>query len=610
MFGYHGKYLMVDLSTNKTRELELSEDDVKNYIGGSTLAAKLIYDRVKSDMDPLGPEAPLVFSTGPFTATAIPMVSRYAICGISPLTGIWGEATSGGTFPLRLKASGYDGILFLGKADKPSYLIVNQGSAQIMDASHLWGKDTYQTQEILKKELGQKMLSVACIGPAGENLVKYACVMNDEGRAAGRCGLGAVMGSKNLKAIVVSGNLRPELANSEKIKEISAQARSSISSNFMAIAMREYGTLFYMDMGMYIGDVPARYYTRNVFPVGKVSGEALRKAYTVENYACIGCPIGCGRRIKHFRKDIDVVDGPEYETAAAFGPLCMNFDLESIVYANHLCNAYGLDTISAGVTVAFAMYLHEKGIVDKIPEGMEIVWGDGNGIVKLVEQIVKREGVGNLLAEGTRRLAEELGVDSGEVAHVKGLEMPMHDPRAFTGMAISYATGPRGACHLRGDYFGVEIGGAVPELDILPGDKFQEMGKAEPAAKFQNFKELFDALLLCKFAPLTLTQICDFLNNITGWSVTIDDLNAIGERSIDLKRAISIKLGLTSKDDRLTRINKEALNEGSTAGKSPDMDILLKEYYEFRRWDRDTGKPTKEKLLQLGLTGPAKDLWQ
>ncbi len=609
MFGYHGKFLNVDLNARETRTLELEADVLKKFIGGASLAARLIYDRVTANMDPLAPDSPLVFAVGPFTGTTIPMVSRSAVCGISPLTGMWGEATTGGVFPFKLKASGFDGIFITGKADRPVYLYINKGNAEIRDASHLWGKDIYQTQKMLKDELKDTGLSVTCIGPAGENLVKYACVMNDRGRAAGRCGLGALMGSKNLKAVVATGNLKADLAKEEKIAELTKQAKDTISSSFMSVAYREYGTLLYMDMGMYLGDVPARYFTRSVFPTEKVTGQAFRQAYTMSNYACHGCPIGCGRLLKHFRKDIDEIDGPEYETAVAFGPLCMNYDLDSIVLANHLCNANGIDTISAGVSVAYAMYLYEKGVLSEDKAGMKIRWGDGKAIIKLVEMIIKKEGIGELLGAGTRRMAEELGADPSEAAHVKGLEMPMHDARAFSAMALSYATGPRGGCHLKGDYYNVDLGNPVPELGILSGDRFQSEGKAEMAAKFQNFKDMFDSLLLCKFAPLSATQISEILSNITGWDYTPADINTAGERSVNIKRAINNKLGVSREDDKLPSICIKALKEGSTAGKSPDMDLLLRDYYNFRKWDWSTGKPTRDKLMELGLEDAAKDLW-
>lgn len=609
MNGYHGRFLKVDLLKRKTEELPLSEDDLRKYIGGATLAARLIYDYVKKGMDPLAPESPLVFAVGPLTGTSVPMVSRYAVAGISPLTGYWGEATSGGEFPFRLKGCGYDGIFITGKADGPVYLYVDSGKAEIRDAKKLWGKDSYETQELIKGELGEKGLSIACIGQAGEKQISYAGIMNDNGRAAGRCGLGALMGSKNLKALALSGNVKTDLANSEKLRELSREGVATIRGNLVSVAFREYGTLMYTDMGMTLADVPVKYYQKSIFPASKVTGQALREKYPVENYACLGCPVGCGRVVRNFRKNLDTVDGPEYETAIAFGPLCMNFDLDSIIEANHLCNCYGMDTISAGVSIAYAMYLYEKGVLTKKKAGMELKWGDAKTIVKLVKMIAEQKGIGKLLSQGTLSMARELGRDEGEAAQIKGLEVPMHEGRAFHGLAISYATGPRGACHLKGDYYNVELGTAIPEYLILPGDRITSEGKAEGAAKYQSLKDLYDALTLCKFTSLTVTQICQMLSAITGWEVSPEELLEAGDRSVNIKRAISNKLGLTRKDDRLPKICLEVLDEGSTAGTLPDMDLLLKDYYSYRKWDWETGRPSKERLLELGMSQIADDLY-
>ncbi len=608
MFGYHGNFLEVDLSTRETKNLGVEAATLKRFIGGSSLAARLVYDRIKPSKDPMSPDNPLVFASGPFTGSTIPMVSRLAVCGISPLTGIWGEATTGGTFPFRFKASGFDGVIISGKADKPVYLYLNNGKVEIRDASHLWGCDIYEVQRKLKGELKDTGLSVASIGPAGERLVKYASVMNDKGRAAGRCGLGALMGSKKLKAIVAVGDLRPEPANKEKLAELTKQARDTISSYSTAAAYREFGTLLYMELGMALGDVPTKYFRKSVFPAEKVSGRALKEAYTVDNYACHGCPMACGRLVRNFR-EIGEVDGPEYETTAALGPLCMNFDFSSILMANHLCNANGIDTISAGVCIAYAMHLYENGILTQDKAGMEIDWGNGDTIVKLTEMIVKREGIGELLGEGVRRMAEELGADPDEAAHVKGLEVPMHDARAFLGQALCYATGPRGACHLKGSHYRVDLGLSVPELGVTPSDRLKSEGKAEISARIQNYNEIHDSLLLCKFAPLSATQISEILGSITGWNYTPADLNTIGERSFNIKRAINIKLGISRADDKMPRICIEALQEGSTEGKSPDMGLMLKEYYGYRKWDWETGKPSRQKLTELELEEALKDLW-
>ncbi|MBI4763638.1 MAG: aldehyde ferredoxin oxidoreductase family protein [Deltaproteobacteria bacterium] len=611
MYGYHGKFLKVDLTENRVSELPLAEDDLKKFIGGASLSAKLIYDQVKKGMDPLAPESPLIFSTGPLTATSFPMVSRYAVSGLSPLTGYWGEATSGGKFPFRLKESGYDGLIVTGRAKKPVYLHIENGTARIREAAKLWGKDIYKTQQMIAEEVKEKRSGVACIGPAGERRIRYASVMNDEGRAAGRCGLGAVMGSKNLKAVVAVGNKRAEPADRAKMTELSKQANDIIRGSMLTLAYREYGTMMYTDMGMILGDVPAKYFTKNVFPVEKVTSQTIRQNYSMGNYACLGCPIGCGREIKNFRKGIDSVDGPEYETLVAFGPLAMNFDLDSIIYANHLCNANGLDTISAGVSIAYAFYLAGQGVLNKKKAGMDLKWGDGKTVVKLLEMIIKQQGIGKMLSEGTLQMARELGRDEGEAAQVKGLEMPMHEGRAFHGLAASYATGPRGACHLKGDYYTVDIGGGVPELGIgSTGNRLSSVDTGERAAKFQSIKDLYDSLTLCKFSPVPISLIGQALGAITGWEYTPNDLLTAGDRSMTIKRAISNKLGLKRKDDKLPKICLQALKEGSTTGKTPDMNLLLKDYYKYREWDWDTGRPTEKKLNELGLGWIAEDLYK
>jgi len=608
MKGYHGRFLEVDLSLRKLSDLPLSEEFLKHYIGGATLSAALIYERLDRVAAPLAPESPLVFSTGPFTGSALPMVSRYAVGGLSPLTGFWGEATSGGRFPFRLKGSGWDGLLVSGRAAKPVYLYLKEGQAEIREAAHLWGKDSYQTQQIIKEELKDDSVSVACIGSGGENLIHYAAIMNDKGRAAGRCGLGALMGSKNLKAVAASGNWKPELADPEKVKELAKQAVAQINGNLISVAFREYGTMMYTDMAMILGDAPAKYFTRAVFPVSKITGQALRQNYLVRNYACLGCPIGCGREVVDFKPGLNV-DGPEYETAVAFGPLCENTDLEAIIRANHLCNTHGIDTISAGVSVAYAFYLYDLGVLPKDRVGFDLKWGDSQAVIRLVEMIIAQEGIGRILSQGTLAMARAFDRQEDEAAQVKGLEMPMHDGRAFHGMALSYATGPRGACHLKGDYYNVDLGNMVMEYNIFPSERLSSEGKSEGVAKYQSLKDLFDALTLCKFAPLMPTQLCEMLNAITGWTFTPEDLLTAGDRSINLKRAIGNKLGMTREQDKLPRICSSPLNEGTTAGVEPDLPTMLQEYYRFRGWDWATGRPTRERLLELGLHQVAAEMY-
>jgi len=610
MKGYFGKFLNVDLTEGRFAEIPVSDEDLKRYVGGSTLAARIIYDSVKPGMDPFAPENPIVFAAGPFTGSNVPMVSRAAICGISPATGLWGEATTGGKFPIRLKGTGYDGIVITGKAASPVYIVVNDGVAEIKDAAHLWGKDIYETQELIKQEVEGK-ISVACIGGAGEKRIHFANIMNDEGRAAGRCGLGALMGAKNVKALAVGGNQKASLANPEQLKIVITEARDTIRANANTNAYRLYGTNMYMDLGMRLGDVPARYFTKSVFPVAKVHGSALRNRYTMTNYACSGCPIGCGRIVKNFSEDIKQVDGPEYETVAAFGPLCMNFDLDSVVRANHLCNAHGMDTISAGVSIAFAMHLYEKGVLTREMAGMEIPFGDGGVVLKLVEMMIAQEGVGALLSKGVKRMAAELGADPEEAAHVKGLEFPMHDPRAYQGSALCYSVGPRGACHLKGGFYNFDVPGNETglELGITFTDKNDPAQKGALAAKVLFFCELYNSFTLCEFSPIPASMIARVLYCITGQETTAMDLLTFGERSLNLKRAINNRLGVTRKDDRLPEIVRRPLKEGATAGMVPDMDRMLKEFYQVCGWEWETGKPGRQKLAELGLDQAARDLY-
>lgn len=614
MYGYHGKILQVDLNNRETKDIALKEEDLKDFIGGAGLAAKLLYPLMTKDLDPLGPENPLLFITGPFTGSSVTSAGRHTICAKSPLTGIWGEASTGGFFGVALKSTGYDGLLVMGCSDKPVYLLINDGGVEIKDASHLWGKGFYETRDILKEEVGEKRARITAIGQGGENLVKYAAVMNDDGRAAGRCGLGAVMGSKKLKAVVVYGSKRPEVADSDKLKENVKASLTLSMIDLTALSTREmfttFGTVGYIDMAMYLSDAPAKYFTKSIFPVDEINARTMKEKYLITSVSCYGCPVGCGRLTKYGRHGVDMVDGPEYESAIALGPCCMNFDLDSLIYTHHLCNDYGIDTISAGVSIAFAMYLYEKGVLTQDKAGMELKWGDTDAIISLVEKIAKREGLGDMLAEGVKRMADKLGVSQDEAAHVKGLEIPMHDPRAFFGMAVNYATSPRGACHTKAEYYMVDMGRGIVEADILPGDRFESSeSKGATVARYQNLRDLFNSLPLCTFTNvISPDTLADFLNNITGKDFDADAILEMGERSFNLKSVINNNLGMTKADNKLPKIVTTPLSEGTSHGKEPDMEILMKGYYRERGWDAETGKPTKETLERLGLSEVVKEI--
>lgn len=616
MKGYKGKILKVDLTEKETSDIELSEEKAKKFLGGSGLAASFLYEHMSEDLDPLGPENPLVFMAGPFVGARVPSAARHAVCAKSPLTGIWGESTSGGFFGTILKMAGYDGVIIFGKAEDPVYISILDGEVSIEDASEYWGEGFYETREALKDEVGSDRARVSAIGLAGENLVKYAAIMNDHGRAAGRTGMGAVMGSKNLKAIVVDGTDAVGVENPDELRDIIEEATNVPVSDTAAKSnlkmFEQHGTMGYLDLGMTLGDPPSKLFQSGIFPTREIDAVAWREKYHVTSTSCFNCPIACGKETEFNKRGVEEVDGPEYETTVALGPLSENFDMDSIIYANHLCNDYGLDTISAGVSIAFAMKLFEDGILGEEEAGLDLEWGDDEVIIDLIEKISNREGLGDTLAEGVEKIAKKYDVSQEQAPHVKGLEIPMHDPRAFTGQAVSYATSPRGACHLKGDFYLVDIGINVPEAGVEGGDRFKSSEeRGAVAARWQNIRELNDSLPLCKFSPITSTDdLSKVLNAVTGWDFDSDKILKTGERIFNLKRAISLKLGITEQDDTLPEITTESLPDGATAGQSPDLDTLLTGYYEERDWNPETGKPSKEKLEELELSEPAEELYK
>jgi len=598
--GYTGKLLMVDLTTGAIEEESLNERYARLFLGGSGLAARYFYDWTPAE--PLAPSNPLVFMTGPLTGTTAPSCGRYVVCARSPQTGLWGEANAGGFFGPELRFTGYDGIVFRGRASSPVYLAITDGKAELRDASHLWGQDTYRTQELIREELREPEAKVACIGPAGERLVKFAAIMNDHGRAAGRTGLGAVMGSKRLKAVAVRGRGSIPLADARSFLKISREAVAFLKEDLSAQMLHLGGTAFYVDMAMMYGDLPIRYWTWGEWEgAERINGATLTETLLVDNAACFGCPIACGRRVRLPTHGLQA-DGPEYETIGSFGTMLLIDDLEGIAYLGHLCNLYGLDTISAGCTIALAFYLFEQGLITEADTGgLTLEWGNLEAAVRLVETIAHREALGDLLAEGSLALARRYKAEELAV-QVRGLEVPMHDPRAFVGMALSYATSPRGACHLQSDVYLVDIGTMVPELGILSSDRLDSSAqKAQIVARHQDWRSLYDAMVMCKLANPPLPMILGMLNAATGWGLEARDLALMGERIFNLKRLLNLRLGLDPAQDRLPPLLLQPLEQGGTGGNVPDMELLLREYYAFRGWDPATGAPTEEKRKELGL---------
>ncbi|MFO8035085.1 MAG: aldehyde ferredoxin oxidoreductase family protein [Anaerolineales bacterium] len=604
MKGFEGRIAHIDLSSGEVQTEVIPADLVRDFIGGSGLTARLLYDLLEEDTDPLGPDNPLLFMTGPMVGTSMPSAGRCTVSARSPLTGYWGESNTGGFIGPELRFAGYDGLLITGRAESPVWVSIIDGEVKIHDASDLWGLDTYETQQRIRNLLEEPKARIACIGSAGENMVRMAAVINDHGRAAGRTGMGAVMGSKKLKAVALRGNAEPPVADPEAYQQVVRDIYQELKDDLSVEALRMAGTAGYVDLGLMYGDMPIRYYQRGEWEEGgDLSGVLMAEEYQNRNTSCYRCPIACGRETRAPKYGLEEVDGPEYETVGAFGSLAMVDDLEGVIYAGHLCNRYGLDTISTGCTIALACEMFERGVLtEENTGGMRIEYGDVETTHSLIHMITTREGFGDVLAEGSDSLAAVYGVPDLAVT-VKGLEVPMHDPRAFSGMAPVYALSPRGACHMQGDMYGVDAGQGPPvELGVTPGDRFEDsQEKGRIAARQQAWRSLYNAFTICQFMNPGVELLLRALNAATGWSFSKEDLLTTGKRIFTLKRMLNDKLGATRGDDDLPKLLKEPLAEGGTLGHVPELEPMLEGAYTEHGWDPETGKPTRSTLERLGL---------
>jgi aldehyde:ferredoxin oxidoreductase len=612
MNGYTGKLLMIDLTTRDFHDEPLNEKYAKLFIGGAGLACRYLYDMIGYRTEPLGPDNVLVFMDGLINGTSAPSASRWSVVARSPLTGIYGEANCGGFFGAELRFSGYDGIIIKGRSPSPVYINIKEENIEIRDAGHIWGQDTYQTIDGLKKECADERTRLVCIGPAGEKLVSYAAIMTEKGRTAGRTGLGAVMGSKNLKAIAVRGKRKWPMADAEKFRTTALQSTKSLQDVFTAQVLHELGTSSWVDTGIDFGDTPNKYYTQGVFSdAASMSGSTMSETILTGQSGCFGCPIRCGRvvHVKNGKYALSEGHGPEYETIAAWGAMLLISDLPAINYINHLCTAYGIDTISSGVSAAFAFYLYDQGVITaKDTGGLELRWGDIDAAIALLNQIGKKERFGAIVAEGVKRMGERYGLPD-DAAHVKGLEIPMHDPRAFAATALAYTTSPRGACHNKDDAWAAGFGMSNPDIGIVPGDRFGD-DKANMVTTNQNWRAFGDSLGLCHYALVPVPELLDIINTSTGWNMDFDGIMRTGERIFQLQRAMGCRLGVTAADDRLPSIIMTPLSDGGTEGHVPNVEKMLSEYYALRGWDTATGKPSRERLISLGLADIAEYLWK
>lgn len=581
---------------------------LKQYIGGRGLGSKILYDEIDPKVDPLSPDNKLIFMAGPLTGTGAPSASRYMVITKSPLTGAIACSNSGGHFGAELRSAGYLGIVCEGKAERPVYLLIHNDEIQIRDASSLWGKTTHQTEDDLRSGLSDLALSrdvrIACIGPAGENLSRIACVINDKHRAAGRSGVGAVMGSKNLKAIAVKGSKKIDKHNSDAfIAAIRAASEKLKAGPVTSQGLPKYGTAILVNIINECGILPTRNFQQGIFAgASKISGETLAETYLIRNKACYACPIACGRLTKVSSPESykGEGEGPEYETVELLGAGCGVDDLGAITKANYLCNELGLDTISAAGTVATAMELYEKGFLPYKDAGMELRFGNAEALITMIYDMAYRRGLGSVAADGGYVLATTYGHPEFFMG-VKRQELPAYDPRGAQGMGLTYATSNRGACHVRGYLIANEILGVHEKLDPLTTE-----GKAAAVKAIQELTAVFDSSGMCLFASLApgmgYDAVRDLLNALTGFGYTSEDLKLCGERIWNLERLFNIKAGFTSADDTLPkRLLEEPLSEGGPKGRVCMLDKMLPEYYSLRGWDAQ-GVPTQGKLSELGLS--------
>lgn len=609
MNGYAGKFLEVDLTKGICSSFTLDEARLRKFIGGSSLAASLYLERYNIKADPLSPESPLMVINGPMVGSGFTGTSRFAVTAKSPQTGIWGESACGGTFGPELKRAGFDGIIVTGASPSPVYLSIINGEATILPADKIWGKDIYEVTDIFKAE--DKGFKVLAIGPAGENLVNYASIGNDKAHFIGRTGLGAVMGSKKLKAVVVRGNQTMSKVDEAKYKEIFKTAIQEVKASALADAIHQMGSDAAMIGGMVGGDVPIKNWTKgeDFELANNLSGPTMSATYLTKAHACANCPIACKRivAVKEGPYKTEEGPGPEYETCCSFGTLIMNYDLAGVIKANELCNQYGMDTISAGATIAMTMELYEKGLITKEKaDNLELTWGNMEVVFALLKKIAHREGFGDILADGSFKAATKLGVDALDyTATVKGLELPMHDPRGFHGMGLAYMMSNRGACHLQHSALAMEQGWVCwPQLFDMKEDYQGQSSKDKAMLIYnsENYGILGNSLSICTYLidALRPETIRDAFNAITGFNFEFKDFLMCGARDWTLKRGINNLLGVSVKDDILPKKILTAHTEGGAAGSIPDMKFMRDEYYALRGLN-EQGVPKKEKLEELDL---------
>jgi len=602
-FGYAGRILKVDLSSLSYVIEDTPLDLIVNFMGGKGFGAKILYDELKPGCGSLSEDNILVVATGPLTGTLMPASGHITLSTKSPLTGIWLDSHSAGFLGPELKMAGYDAIIIKGKAKKPTILVIKNDKISFEDGKDLWGKYTFESQELLRQKYGRDC-QFMCIGPAGERKARFANIVSG-GRGFGRGGSGAVMGAKNLKAVVVKGTNSIQVYDLDGFTRMCKESYNELSvSPDTGGGRPKYGTNSIYSFMIEAGTHPVKNFQTGIFEeVKECNEDVLATNYYKRHIACFSCPINCSKasRVDDGKYKGKFTEGPEYENMWSLGAQCGNSNIGAIIYAEHLSDEYGLDAISAGNVIGFTMECFEKGILSEKQIGFRANFGNDEAIIKFIEMMGKGEGIGELMSQGVRQMAKELGKGTEKFAmHVKGMEIPAYDPRGAFGMGLAYATSDRGACHLRAWTIGAEI---LDTQDRM--DPFATEFKAELVKNQQDFYAVIQSAVVCLFLNFGLSQrhITRSLQTLTGikeWKTT-EDILKIGERIYNLTRLFSMREGISRKDDTLPeRLLKEPVSEGPTKGVVVDLDTMLKEYYLVRHWDEE-GRPTKEKLAELGL---------
>ncbi|MHB1347304.1 MAG: aldehyde ferredoxin oxidoreductase family protein [Candidatus Humimicrobiaceae bacterium] len=625
--GYSGCFLFVDLTTKKMHKEILDEKIARQYLGGYGIGSRILYDIMKKNTDPLGPDNILGILSGPLAGTALPFAARFTAVAKSPLTNCWGDANGSGSFGPKLKLSGFDGVFFSGCSQKPVYLLLESGEYKLMDAEEIWGRDTYSTEDYIKTKYGPAA-EMACIGPAGENLSRLASIVTSKGRVAARSGLGAVMGSKRLKGVAAIGEGRiaaadPDLVLKLKKKYIQQTKDGTGFSNFY----RTTGTPGHIESGAQTGDSPVKNWFGNhteLKDISEYSYENIRNNYITKKRTCFNCPMADWGHViitKGQYKLEEEAHIPEYESSSAFGSYCMNTNFESIIKCNDICNRYGIDTISVGATVAFAINCYEEGIISKKDTGgIELTWGNHSSIARLTEMIARRDGIGDILADGVKIASEKIGKDSQRFAiHVGGQEIPAHDSRFEPTMASIYRNNATPGRHTQDAQFCVPDGLA----ELYPGIDFSfsfgnkrevQSGRAKAQKILSSLNHCVNASGMCLFGFLStnIHFLPECLSAVTGWDIDLSEVIETGERIGDMRLAFTLREGinpLTLKYPDIA-LGKPPLKNGNTRNIKVDLNLLTKEFCEEMNWDYETGKPSRKRLAELGMEDLARDLWK